>query len=299
MRKILFSLFAVAALSSTYNAQQKISFESSEGYTLGTLSGQQGWEAWGGIDDGDTKVVNTTYTDGVNSMFVESWGDVMDYCGVEKNITSLTSNKYSVSFDYKIEDTGGSDYEIDFYNKVGTTYNIVAAFGIGYQAGAIKYANMSTSQFANSGINATVDTWYNLKIIVDKTLDTIEYQINGTSVGTSPLGANKDVNLIDFTFDDYGTGFNVDNILMSDLTLSTDETKTKAAISVYPNPTSDFISILTDDKVNGVQIFDASGKLVVKSNGDKKIDVRNLQKGSYIINIETPDSKISKKFIKK
>lgn len=299
MRKILFSLFAVIALSSTYTAQQKISFESSEGYTLGALSGQQDWVVWGGLYGSDTKVVNTTYTDGTNSMSVESWQDVEDWCGIEKSITPMTSNQYSISFDYKIEDTGGSDYEIDFYNKSGTTYDIVAVFGISYQTGAIRYGNMSTSQFVNSGVNATADTWYNLKIIIDKVGNTIEYQINGNSVGTSPLGANKDVNLIDFTFDDYSTGFNVDNIIMSDLTLSTDETKVRAVVSVYPNPTPDFINILTDDKVNGVQIFDASGKVVVKSNGDKKIDVRNLHKGNYIINIETSKSKISKKFIKK
>ena len=28
---------------------QKISFESSEGYTVGNLAGQQGWVAWGGL----------------------------------------------------------------------------------------------------------------------------------------------------------------------------------------------------------------------------------------------------------
>ena len=61
MRKTLFTLMAFMSFGAFYfKAQvQKISFESSEGYTVGNLAGQQGWVAWGGLPVGNAQVVNT------------------------------------------------------------------------------------------------------------------------------------------------------------------------------------------------------------------------------------------------
>ncbi|QOW09682.1 T9SS type A sorting domain-containing protein [Kaistella flava (ex Peng et al. 2021)] len=68
-------------------------------------------------------------------------------------------------------------------------------------------------------------------------------------------------------------------------------------LSVYPNPTKDFLNF--SEKVKSVQIFDASGR---KANSlqvvDNKVDVRNLAKGIYIIKFETEKGAQSQKFIK-
>ncbi|WP_139423474.1 T9SS-dependent choice-of-anchor J family protein [Chryseobacterium mulctrae] len=66
-----------------------------------------------------------------------------------------------------------------------------------------------------------------------------------------------------------------------------------------PNPTSDFLNIKTNSKINAVSVADLTGKKVnVKLDGDK-VDVRSLPAGTYLINIETKDGVSTEKFIKK
>ncbi|MFC4414339.1 T9SS type A sorting domain-containing protein [Kaistella carnis] len=72
----------------------------------------------------------------------------------------------------------------------------------------------------------------------------------------------------------------------------------KSQVSVYPNPTSDFIRIQNVKELQNVRIFDMSGK-IVKETSSSDIDVRNLSAGQYILNIYSGNEVISRKFIKK
>ena len=72
----------------------------------------------------------------------------------------------------------------------------------------------------------------------------------------------------------------------------------KPLISIYPNPTSDFIRIKNAKEINRVRIFDLSGKMV-KETKTSDIDVRSLSAGQYILNIYSGNEITSKKFIKK
>ncbi|MGA9212273.1 choice-of-anchor J domain-containing protein [Kaistella sp.] len=72
----------------------------------------------------------------------------------------------------------------------------------------------------------------------------------------------------------------------------------KNLISIYPNPTSDFIKIQNVKGLQSVRIFDMSGKKI-KETSSADIDVRNLSAGQYILNIYSGNEVISRKFIKK
>ncbi|WP_267402918.1 MULTISPECIES: hypothetical protein [unclassified Chryseobacterium] len=68
---------------------------------------------------------------------------------------------------------------------------------------------------------------------------------------------------------------------MGNSVLSTNDISSREkTISLYPNPTTDYLTINSEEKID-------------------KADVRNLQKEAYIINIETKAGKTSSKFIKK
>ena len=74
-------------------------------------------------------------------------------------------------------------------------------------------------------------------------------------------------------------------------------------IKIYPNPTSDYLSIsnLENINVSSIKIIDASGKTIkfITSNFSK-VDVSNLSEGLYILSIETQDGKkFAENFIKK
>ncbi|MCQ9635221.1 T9SS type A sorting domain-containing protein [Chryseobacterium sp. WG23] len=71
--------------------------------------------------------------------------------------------------------------------------------------------------------------------------------------------------------------------------LATSETsKTKSAISLYPNPTQGEINIKTDKKIKTTSIFDMSGKATHQTDSSKT-DISDLPKGTYLMKIEFAD----------
>ncbi|MFC6267957.1 T9SS type A sorting domain-containing protein [Frigoriflavimonas asaccharolytica] len=95
-----------------------------------------------------------------------------------------------------------------------------------------------------------------------------------------------------------------DNLLVTYSTLaqalSTQDVKAATiAFNVYPNPTSDILNIETSDKIKAISIFDMAGRKMDVSVKENSVDVRNLETGSYLINIETAKGTSTEKFIKK
>lgn len=304
MRKNLFTLMAFMSFGAFYfKAQmQKISFEASEGYTVGNLGGQQGWTNWGGIPVANAQVVNSNTTDGARSFNMISNGLIQDPCGIEKNITSLvTSNDVEISFDYNFAGLNSSSYEIAIYNNALIS-DYTAAFQIDYLTGTLSYR---TATGLVGGPVLAANQWHNLKIIIKQSDNTLQYFANGTQIYSGTLGVNKNVQAIDFVYDDYGTGFRVDNIQINNLpVLSTVEVRKKEAIKIYPNPTAETLYIETDSKINSITIFDAKASLIRNfqetgiSNG-KRIDVSDLISGVYMVKVKTSTSEFTKKIIKK
>ncbi len=74
-------------------------------------------------------------------------------------------------------------------------------------------------------------------------------------------------------------------------------------IRIYPNPTSDYLSIsnLENLNISSMLIIDASGKTIKKITSNfAKIDVSHLSEGLYILSIETKEGKkFAENFIKK
>lgn len=304
MMKTLFTLMVFMSFGAfNFKAQiQKISFENSEGYTVGNLGGQQGWTVWGGLPVANAQVVNSNPTDGTRSFNMISNGLVQDPCGIEKNITSLvTSNDVEISFDYNFAGLNSSSYEIAIYNNALIS-DYTAAFQIDYLTGTLSFR---TNSGLVDGPVLVANQWHNLKMIIKKSDNTLKYFANGAQIYSGALGVNKNVQAIDFVYDDYGTGFRVDNIQINNLpVLSTDEVGKKESIKIYPNPTTEILNIETDSKINSIAIFDAKGSLIKNfqetgiSNG-KRINVSDLISGIYMLKVKTSTSEFTKKFIKK
>ncbi|MCX7549861.1 T9SS type A sorting domain-containing protein, partial [Xanthomarina sp. F2636L] len=69
------------------------------------------------------------------------------------------------------------------------------------------------------------------------------------------------------------------------------------SISVYPNPTSDYINISTSYQIQQVEVFDILGKKVKVVSNSNQIAVTNLQAGIYIVKVFTDKGKITKKIV--
>ncbi len=102
---------------------------------------------------------------------------------------------------------------------------------------------------------------------------------------------------------DYGvdlTGDSIDNYLATDSFASN-----KSKVTVYPNPSSDVVSIDFGQNIEKAEltIVDINGKVVktqAVSGRIADVNVSNLTKGNYVISVKNGNTKIvSQKFIKK
>jgi hypothetical protein len=71
-------------------------------------------------------------------------------------------------------------------------------------------------------------------------------------------------------------------------------------IKVFPNPVSDTLTInSSNSEVESFSLFDITGKLIVETFGQNKIDVSNLPQGVYLLKVNVNSGKsFSKKIIK-
>lgn len=70
--------------------------------------------------------------------------------------------------------------------------------------------------------------------------------------------------------------------------------------SIYPNPVKDFIMVKANNfKVTGIDIFSLEGKKVLSQKGllNNGINVSNLKKGVYLINIRSDENHVTRKIV--
>jgi len=297
MTKILFSISAV--LSTLIFGQQTISFESSEGYNLGSVVGQKEWAVkTDNVPNSNFKVITGEASDGNNSVEVTSTNQYTEnFTFLFKKIPEY--NRLSVSADVKLERLDSSDYYLLslYYNNNG---NYSWAGGFNFMWSGKLYAD-SDVNFKDLG-SWIPGQWYNLRIEIDHVAEkTIKYYLNNQLVHTSPLGPKVvRANDLNFEFDNDGSGFIVDNIIVKDIDQMAVSDVSKSQLNIYPNPAFEFINIRTDDKIKSVKIYSATGNLVKTENDHLSvISIASLPKGNYMVTIETDKGSETKKIIKK
>ncbi|MGH1520358.1 T9SS type A sorting domain-containing protein [Chryseobacterium sp. JK1] len=83
--------------------------------------------------------------------------------------------------------------------------------------------------------------------------------------------------------------------------LKTSEVKLESA-KLYPNPTQDFLYIMSGEKILSYDIYDLNGRKIMHSKAqlpEGKIDVGSLFSGVYFIGLQTEKGKSVSKFTKK
>jgi hypothetical protein len=84
-------------------------------------------------------------------------------------------------------------------------------------------------------------------------------------------------------------------------TMSIEENIKNIDLKVYPNPTTDYFNLASDSKIQSIEMYDASGRLILKSfvNGfETRQDVNQLNKGMYFLKIKTENGDVTGKVIK-
>nr|WP_283950707.1 T9SS type A sorting domain-containing protein [Chryseobacterium sp. pc1-10] len=68
-------------------------------------------------------------------------------------------------------------------------------------------------------------------------------------------------------------------------------------MNIFPNPTSDFVHIETNKKIENINIFTLAGQFV-KSSKEKRVDISSLTKGVYVFKVQTSEGTKTYKIIK-
>lgn len=85
--------------------------------------------------------------------------------------------------------------------------------------------------------------------------------------------------------------------LWDDSILSTNEPIGFNTLKIYPNPTSNIITIEHDD-IETIKVFNLSGTLILTKHNTNNINVESLSEGIYLLSIKTKNGFFSSKFVK-
>lgn len=67
---------------------------------------------------------------------------------------------------------------------------------------------------------------------------------------------------------------------------------------VFPNPTSDFLTLQTNENIELIQIINMNGQVLLEQNNSAEINVSHLPKGTYIVRGQSANKEFKKVFVK-
>lgn len=99
---------------------------------------------------------------------------------------------------------------------------------------------------------------------------------------------------------DYGFTTKAITIVVS-AALGVNELKESAKIAVYPNPTTDFVTVSLSNAaaIQKIAVYNSLGQIVSSSVAKNTVSLQNLANGNYYLTIQTAEGSYSQKIIKK
>ena len=299
MKTILLS--AAAFLFAISGQAQSTSFEASEGYTLGLISGQNGWDV-SSLFTNMFSVSETQSSDGAFSLRLgldeTGWLPSGSVVGPVRTITSqvpLNPDTYEVSADLYFTSTDVPKSEIDFhvYGALGT--DALPGSLMALANGSVRILEMDTFTSA-AVIEVSNDVFTNLRVKFDFVNQQTLHYVNNVLVYTGALNLSK-VTGYGFLTTGKTVGY-VDNVMASTNILSTP--------NVEQNRFSQFVSqnqlnITSPSTMSDIEIFTVTGQKVISqvlNSTDGVIEISGLSSGIYLAKLKFQGATKTFKFVK-
>ena len=216
--------------------------------------------------------------------------------------TSFTSNDQEF---IEIKNCGSQTINLSgiYFAGLGLSYQFPANSTIAANS-SLYLASKATTFFSRYGLNAFGEFYRNLSnsnqnlILSDafgNTIDTVFYY-DTAPWPTSPDGGGSYLQLIDTALDN-----NLASSWVASNTLNLIENESDSQIVIYPNPTSDLITITSKMEMSKIEIFDLEGRFIqtfTTKYGVNEIDFSRLSNGIYMLRIEINGISIIRKVIK-
>ena len=278
---------ATALLTTISFAQQSISFEASEGFTLGTIHNQNGWEVTEGSDgfvsnqiitDENASQGTFSFKNANEPNFGDQWFPI--FGAVKTFDTPADFNNFTISYDVKANMKLGADWEFTLY-AIDAQEEFVPVAGIGIENRGFIYMIKDINYgFEYAATEWVLNEWTNIKIEV--TAENIKYYVNNTIQGTFPNTTSLDILGFNMLHNNYGGDAFYDNFQITTGPLSTQDFA-KTSVSIYPNPAVNSVSINSEVEIAEVEIFTLNGQKVLETTQSSNIDVSSLSQGLYLV----------------
>lgn len=292
----------------TVNAQIN-SFETSQGYAVGTIVGQNGWATNIAATNtaGPSLLVSTEYaaTGGTQSLKLQGNNTTFHtLAGAFSPVSAVNGPIITLSMDLYFTSVSATASDFHIIPQSPSQAKLAARVNFNYQGNIMILDGPATSlAYVDSGADFIAGQWYNFKVVVNSTANNVTYYLNNTLFYTGQLyGATNIEQLVLFT-DNYSSSAFVDNVQTVSGLLGVNKFDV-AKLSVYPNPTSGLVTISNDDNssLETVSITDLNGRVVksLKLNGEStsQINISELSAGVYMMNISSDKGSITKKIVK-
>ncbi len=311
----LFAATATFAQSTT----QTTSFETSEGYQLGTINGQNGWAVDTSSHESMFVVTDAQASDGTNSLQLAS-GSEPALAGYSTASVDSTGVK-TISLDFYVGSTAANPTNAIMRFRVGT--------GLGFPGSIVGIANdtiyvgvigidLGLNQvagfflFGDKMAIPSFDGWNTLEAKVDLDAQTISYSVNGQSlIADAPYGVlvlqngaqqgiqptNKITN---FSFVNFGGRDHqyIDNITYGD-DMGVEDVE-MLSFSHYVNQGQ--LHLNSQSQIGQVAIYNLLGQQVSTQNVNAtsgSVSLAGLSTGVYIAKVAVNGHSKSFKFVKK
>jgi len=304
MKKIYIFLLTMVSATTSF-AQQIISFEASEGYALGTLNEQNGWEVTEGSDGFiSNQIVSNERASNGSFSFKNAFEPTFDsqwfpiFGGSKTFETPVDYTNFAISYDVLATATLGSDFEFVLF-AIDQNDEFVPVAGVGIEnRGMIYLTKDKDYDFDYAEAEWTANEWVNVKIEV--TANEIKYYINNVLQQSIPNFTQLNIVGFNMLHNNYGADAYYDNFVITTQNLATAGFD-KSDFSVYPNPVTSELSVLlpANEIIAEAVIYNLAGQQVLQSN-QNHIDVRSLPSGTYFLKATTTNgTSFSRKVIKK
>ena len=298
---------AAALFCSTISAQNQISFETSEGYELGSIKGQNSWQITEDADGNfvENQVVSAEkFSAGIYSFkngYTDAYGGQMfPIIGAQKSFDQpLDYNDTTISFDVLVTETDGSIFEMAAYG-ISADEEYYPVFDLAFDySGTLHVITSIDYDMEDTGISWQPNQWY--KVTVKVSANEIKYFIDGTLIYTTPNFTQINLEGMNFLHDNFGGDAYIDNIKINETNMSVSNVK-KGNLAVYPNPVKNSLNfnLPNGEAVSAIRIHNIAGQTVLdRKLSTPAINLEPLKAGAYIITVTTnKGTSYSSKFIK-
>ncbi|MBR9913897.1 MAG: T9SS type A sorting domain-containing protein [Algicola sp.] len=308
MKKITLLFLTLIAFTFGY-AQETISFEAAEGYTLGDINTQNGWTTTGtgpGTFVTNQVVSNEQATDGTNSLKIVQEtafpGQSSAIVGGFYNYAVPVPQDGSVfSADMRItlQSANSSNFIFGIVNLTAGSFIAWLEFDFGGNIFVLVDDGLGTVVRNDTGVSWSQDTWYNVRMEI--AASTITFYVDDVLVSTGTVIIPDAVEQVRFSHDNFEGDAFIDNFRTNDEDLSVNEFDTNAFTHFYNKNSKTLELSSSQTALTNIQIFDVLGKRILNSSltgNDATVNTANFKDGIYIARVATAQGAETIKFLK-